>query len=334
TPAPQVAPLLALQTALPLVGNAALLFGPLSLLVLNPGSPPVQVGQAGGPLGWVGLLLAGVVAVAYAGRALISLRIHLLCGLGLAVGVLAACSAARSDSSLWLAYHVLALAWVLLGVMILGTARFVQRGTVAVPMWVATVGGLVVALALRGIGDDPAAPWWPAGMTIAVGALWAGLAVWQRSEGWALAAGLCVNLAVTLILGHGRSLDELLVGWVPLVQANVITSAAVALMWLTAARRLPEGEIPAEPGAEGSAGASPSRLARTPGLSGQVTLGLVGNLLLLVHPTVLLILQPGELPDSVRQAGSVAGWVALLAAVVPAVWYAGPRLLPRAVPIL
>src|SRR5262249_6521324 len=92
------------------------------------------------------------------------------------------------------------------------------------------------------------------------------------------------------------------------------------LWWLTAGRQLLGRHWP--------------QLARTPGLSAQVTLGLVGNLLLLVHPAVLLILQPGDLPDSVRQAGSIAGWVALLAAVVPAVWYAGPRLLPRAVPIL
>src|SRR5262249_10228886 len=287
-----------------------------------------HVTGAGNVWGWVALAAAVAAVVWHAGQMLASASVHVLGGLGLAVSVLAASTAAHWDGGNWLAYHVLTAGCAVLGATALATGRASRhRENLArlfprelVQGWVAGLGVLVLGLALRGVVDDPAAPWWPATMAVAVGALWAGLALWQRQEGWAIAAGLCINLAVTLVLGYGHSAEELLAGWVPLVQANVITSSAIALLWLTTGRRLFGRHWP--------------QLVRTPGLSGQVALGLAGNLLLLIHPAILLILQPPELPETVRQGGTAAGWLALIAAVVPAAWYAGRRLLHRAVPIL
>ena len=77
---------------------------------------------------------------------------------------------------------------VLLATLI-GLLAVPALAVVALGTYLVTLDSSIVNIALRGIMDDPAAPWWPAGMAVAVGVVWAGLAVWQRSEGWALAAG-------------------------------------------------------------------------------------------------------------------------------------------------
>src|SRR5439155_10291916 len=89
-----------------------------------PGHVAPQVVQAGQPGGWLALLLAVGVGGWYAGRTLAQAGLHVLCGLGLAAGVLAACTAATGDAGRWLSYHTLTASWALLGVVILaGTAR-------------------------------------------------------------------------------------------------------------------------------------------------------------------------------------------------------------------
>ena len=82
--------------------------------------------------------------------------------------------------------------------------------------------------------------WAAAGIAIASMA-GATMAVWRRREGWAFCAALGVNVAASLVVWHVEEacpnlpFDE---WWLRLVQANVIASSLVALVWLAAHRRL------------------------------------------------------------------------------------------------
>src|SRR5205823_10908615 len=109
--------------------------------------------------------------------------------------------------------------------------------------------------------------------------------------------------------------------WVRLVQANVLASAGVALVWLLLCPRLYETDRRPGP-------------VMAPLLSVQVALGLAGNAALLLGPAAALIAEPGAVSASVQQAGTGWGWLALLAALVAAVWYVGRTLARGAVHIL
>src|SRR5262249_43830138 len=109
------APLLSLQIILAAAGNAALLIGPAVLLVRQPAPIHDHVLAAGQPWGWVALFLATAAALWHAGQMLARGRLHVLCTLGLALGVLAACTMAWLDRGDWLAYHVLMVGCALTG---------------------------------------------------------------------------------------------------------------------------------------------------------------------------------------------------------------------------
>src|SRR5262249_56410467 len=106
TPTQRGAPLLAVQVSVLLAGNAVLLLQPLFLIVRDPANLAPQVAQAGHLGGWLSLLLAVVVGGWYAGRALAQAGPHVLCGLGLAAGVLGACTAAHWGRQ-WLTHPTL-----------------------------------------------------------------------------------------------------------------------------------------------------------------------------------------------------------------------------------
>src|SRR5262249_9900389 len=137
--------------------------------------------------------------------------------------------------------------------------------------WVAALGALVIGLALRGVGTDPAGPWWSAGAVLAASATVGAVGVWLRREGWGLGACLGVNLALSLVVWHLHRDEPLADWWVELAQANVLASAAAALFWL-AGRRVH--------------GAGRGPLRSTPLLNVQVAAGLLGSLALLVGPAV------------------------------------------------
>jgi hypothetical protein len=311
------APLLAVQVALALAGNAVLLARPAALLVLQPAAPGAYVAEVGTVWSWLALISGSAAAVWYAGRFLSRAVIHLRGALGLGLGVLAACTAARwwpADGN-WLAFHTLTVGWALTGLVTLGAgparSREVRRLAASVCGWVAAVSALLVGLALRSAAADPAAPWWPAAVVLVAAGLVAGVALWQRREGWAFAAGLSLNLAVSLVLIHFRVGDPFGEWWVYFVQANTIAASLAGLLWLAASRRL--------------YGAGRPALASAPLLAVQVAAAVAGSAVPVVVAAGLLIVRPERLAESVLQTGQASGWLAPGLALAAAAWLFGRR---------
>src|SRR5205807_1489324 len=85
-----------------------------------------------------------------------------------------------------------------------------------------------LGLALGALGEDPSGHYWPAGAMLAVSLLAGGMALWQRSDGWTFAAGLGVNLAVSLLFWEPLIAPAGEAWLIRLVQVNAVTSALLA----------------------------------------------------------------------------------------------------------
>src|SRR5262249_17740401 len=107
------APLLSFQLLLALAGNAVLLVNPGFVAVLvSPGERAPSVAEADGLWGWLTLGMSAVLAVAHLRLTGMHGAVNVLGALGVAAGVLAACTAAPWDTEgEWLAYHVLMVGW-------------------------------------------------------------------------------------------------------------------------------------------------------------------------------------------------------------------------------
>ncbi len=326
-------PFLDVQVRLALYGNLVLLAGAFIPLLVDPSGMARTLVQAGHWRGWLALALAGTATWWYL-TATQRPRLPLAMALGLAASVLLAASAAWLAkwrptwlAQPWLAFHVLTAAWTVCGTVFLAflwrqDAR-VRRsdGTISprsfalreiARQWMGILILVLLGLALRAtIAADPLGPWWCAGVVLGGGALTAGMAIWQRRGDWAFAAGLCLNLAVSLVVWHTIRTEPGTRLWVWLLQANVIASAAVSCLWLLTRRRMvTEG----------------SRLTADLWLFGQIMLGLAGNLILLGHAAFWLIALPHAPPESVALVGVTSGWLAFTATLVPIVWFAGRAL--------
>lgn len=310
------APLLLVQTALPVVANVVLLVTPLVLLLAHPEALPEALAPAGGWGGWLALGLALATVVCHTGRRLVSGAPHLVAGLGLSIGVLVACTASRWDRGNWLAYHVLLGAWALTGAWVLvrgwlalraraeDGARLQQVRHVAAVVGV--VDALVVALAVRGAVDDAGGMGWSIGAVLLVAAEAAALAVWRRSETWAFVATACFDLAVSLFVWdvyRGQGAES---WWIELLQANVLSGSVAALLWLVINRR--------------AYAERPAGIAAAPLLSIQTFVALAGNAVLLVNPALFnLVWYPQDVPAAVADADGLGGWLTLGATAVVAV---------------
>jgi hypothetical protein len=141
----------------------------------------------------------------------------------------------------------------------------------------------------------------------------------RRREDWAFSAGLGANAACALVVWHWHQREPLTAWLVTLVQANVIVTAGIALLWLTARGWLYEGPL--------------RQITAGPLMLVQVLLGLDGAAALLLPPLVCMALSPGSpLAPELVPVGNVWGWLALLLAAAAAFWYAGaavPHVLPH-----
>ena len=93
--------------------------------------------------------------------------------------------------------------------------------------WLTAVSLLVVGLAIRGMGDDPARPFWSSGATLLVCGLAVVLAVRSGSLHYVFASGLLVNL-VGLMIWYAWSDPRALAS---LVFTQVLCFALGSLLW-------------------------------------------------------------------------------------------------------
>jgi hypothetical protein len=295
-------PLLTLQVALPLAAIAATLALPVAWLVAQPGDLPADAVAACGWPTWLGLLTTTAAVASYAHCVPRASGTHLLAWLGLELAALSACTVATAHGAHWLGYHVLTAGCAAVAAFI--PAFGVRRGHAGAAMaWSALASVLVLALALRGASLDPAAPWPSVAALVFVSGLAADWAVARRSGAWAFAAGWPLYLTVSLLLWHRHQPWDWSTDGPFLARANLLTAGLFALVWLAVRARWAR---------TGALRGSPDRW-----LGLQVTLAVAGNLALLAGPLASIIVHPAELPAGVAQAGGVAGWAALLAALVP-----------------
>jgi hypothetical protein len=202
-----------------------------------------------------------------------------------------------------------------------GTLAVLVRGLL-IACTVVPVLGLTLAAVIIGWGGQPlsgprAGSWfaeigWPASNLVPLAMLSLGLAghsLRERSPGYAFSAGLVVNVAVSLIVWHSHRQLAPAEWWVDLLQANVMATASVELLWLVIRKQLLGGRT--------------LRLAPSSFLATQVGLGLAGNGVLLCSPLLWIVGQPGEsLPSPLVPMGYLGGWLALGLAMAAAFWYA------------
>lgn len=309
------------QLGLGIAGNALLLVPALLEIVIVPWSRPEWSGAVGQVTGWIALAL--VVAAVGVRQLQIGTRVRpQLAGLtGMAALALLACSIAAVLSGDW-AYRTLMLGWgsyavfVVLATWWVASVRTLpdahgppQALIRATATWVTTAAlaaallGLKLAFFHRGPED---LLWAAAGIAVAsvAGAL---MAVWRRQEGWAFAAAPGANLAASLVVWYfhqGLSFES---WWTLLLEANVIATASVALLWLAARRRLYQ--------------LHEMTVRSSPLLALQSSLGVVGCGAMLAPPMSQLIWDPSELPVWAAQLAAPPGWIAVLLAAAAAGWY-------------
>jgi hypothetical protein len=325
--------LMHVQIGMAVAGNAILLGLALVELALFTSSGQAWCVAAGHVIGWTALILA-VVAIALRGR----LRPNVAGLVGLSVMGLLACTVrglapnfmGQPVDPIW-GYRTLMLGWAFYALIVVLAAWWAAslRPHLAVRdeyfgppqallrmagVWVRAAAILAVLLGLKAAFLDNAGPQWSeqlwaaAAIAVASGA-GATMAVWRRREGWAFATAWGVNLAASIIvwhfeLLHSHSFEQY---WLRLVQANVIATASVALVWLAARKRLYELR-------ELSLGTSPL-------LALQVAVAALGNAALLVAAVFELLVEPQRVPQWMTEYGDMAGWLGLLLTSAAAGWY-------------
>src|SRR5262249_4616576 len=139
--------------------------------------------------------------------------------------------------------------------------------------WLAWSILLAIGVVVNAIAWDPMGPWWSTAPVAALGVLAGIVACWQRREGWAFAAALTFNLAVSLFLWYDR-VENWLTWWHLLVEANVLTWAVGALCWQGLRFRI--------------YGPEPDQVG-TPYLRRHLVLTVLGAVVLIAAPAALLI---------------------------------------------
>jgi hypothetical protein len=207
-------PLLAVQIAMPIVANAAILLVAFFALLSEPQrilDPWMH--EIAQPAGWLSLLLPAVAAAWFFERAEAGKLIHVLGGLGLGVGVLIACQAESFtfvEAKDWLACHALYVSWTAAAVVLLALTFVANRlrlpnwgnKTVASRFPTGAASGWISAFCILAAGLvaytsplDKTGVWWPMGTVLALSITAGAVALWLRSAAHVYFSGLLLNLA-------------------------------------------------------------------------------------------------------------------------------------------
>lgn len=322
--------LMNVQLGMAAAGNVLLLGAALATLaILHPRGQHWTI-AAGKPLGWIALVSAAAVYVYRRVQLRRPLSPQIVGLLGMTVLGLLACTVqwltVDWQPTPW-GYRTLMLGWAVYSLLVVlatwwvATVRTLPDSqgppqalirTAAVWVRISGIAAVVLGLKASLLHD----PWqellWAAASIAIASSAGAAMAVWRRREGWAFSAALGVNLAASLVVWYfHRHYHGFGHWWLRLVQANVIASAAVALVWLAVRRRLYQlREL---------------TLGQSPLLATQTVLPVIGNVLLLVVPVAWLLLTPDRLSDDMTelmgQMAQAPGWLALLLSAAAAAWY-------------
>ncbi len=211
-------PLLTTQAALGFVVHTVLLSWPLVEVWSSPGTKPDPFfADVGSPVGWLALLLTAATAFWYLAVNWPRVRIHVLGIVGLSVGVLAACTASPWDTGNWRSFHVLEIAWSMLGLAatVAGVVTFslrvaglnsadgsephARRFTALfrpyeLRRWLEGIGLAILVLSLRGGWSDPWRPTSSAASILIVSLMAAALAIWSGRQRYVWISGLLLDL--------------------------------------------------------------------------------------------------------------------------------------------
>jgi hypothetical protein len=242
-------PLLALQSALGLGAHTVLMLLPLGTLLAEPGVPPGPLfADIGSVAGWAALVLSAIAMFWDLAVRAPRGRLHVLAITGVSAGILAACTASPWDTGNWLSYHVLLLAWCLLGLAGTAIASVLfsfrvtglsdEGGEVharrfadifrprALRHWLEGIGLAILVLTLPSTWGDPLRPMVPAGAVLAVSLMAGVLAIGTRRPHYVWISGLLLDLVGLLFWwawGPGTPISFVLM--------NALGLAVAAAFW-------------------------------------------------------------------------------------------------------
>ena len=315
--------LMNVQLAMGILGNG-LLMAPalLSIILLPAGSQDWPLREGLWP-GWVALALLVAAAVIRQVQTRGRFTPQAAGLVGMTSLALLACTVLSlvTWAPEW-GYRTLMLAWAMYAVVVVaatwwvaslrtlpgaeGPPQFLIR---AASTWVVAAGLAATLLGLKAafFHDDPQDRLWGAAAIALASTAGAAMAVWRRREGWALAASPGVNLAASLVVWFVQRSQPFDLWWMPLLEANVIAAAAVALVWLAARKRLYL--------------LRDLSVRTSPLLALQTALAPLGGAVLVTLPVLCLLGEPDRLPRWATDLAAAPGWTAILLAAVAAAWY-------------
>ena len=231
-------------------------------IFFEPDPLPASVARLGNAVSIAALCLAALSWLWHARRRGRVALARIGCGFAIAaVPFVAAAMSPWSVPGSWLSFHVLEGGWAALTLLLAASASLrhgrraeqetspahefleseppaARRAASSVlRWWAAALGGLVILMALRGLPRDPAAPWWSAGATLAVGVSAAAFAIRFRNNALAWSSTLCGLLAAAFVwsLPQGTLIPGLSAGapgWLALFEIEVIALAVLGTIWL------------------------------------------------------------------------------------------------------
>jgi hypothetical protein len=299
------------QLLLGIAGNGMLLASALLFIVVFHPQSAAWIGDVGSSLGWQAWAMVVLAAALRIHHEKKSINWNTAGSIALAFIGLISCSVERALPGN--AYHILMLGWAALALAMAAVANWLLRLPasrsdesaaanikICSARWVRIFGFLAVILGAK-------AAWYGDHLAAAAAIACAGLAgTWAsillQNKAWAFVSGLGANAAVSLVVWHFNASP------LQLLQANLIASAAVALLWLAVRRQFPSKQY-----SEASVSIDY--------LSVQVVISLVGNACLAISALFLVVLDPDHLSLFFHQTGSVWGWLALILSAGATIWH-------------